>query len=66
MELLFWLVILPLSTIPAIVAVHRKCKNLVLIDLLSFFLGWTVIGGIVALIWAFVGETAAQPAPKSN
>ena len=42
--------------IPTIVAGMRKKRNLVSIGLLNFFLGWTVIGWIIALIWAFAHE----------
>ena len=34
----------------------RKKRNLISIGLLNFFLGWTVIGWIIALIWAFAHE----------
>lgn len=38
--------------IPTISAYSRKNKNATSILLLNLFLGWTVIGWVVALIWA--------------
>lgn len=46
------LIILALSFIPVIIAAVRKHNDTILIFLLTFFLGWTVIGWIVALIWS--------------
>ncbi len=42
--------------IPAIVAFNRKKSNRHAILLLNIFLGWTFIGWIVALVWAFTNE----------
>ena len=42
--------------VPTIIAGVRKKRNLISIGLLNFFLGWTVIGWIIALIWAFAHE----------
>lgn len=45
--------------IPAIVAVLRKTDHAPAIVLLNFFLGWTFIGWVAALVWA-----VAAPGPK--
>ena len=45
---------LALYFLPTIIAVARKKSNLLLIVLLNVFLGWTVIGWVVALILALV------------
>jgi len=37
---------------PSIVALARSKRDLLAIFLLNLFLGWSVIGWIVALIWA--------------
>ena len=42
--------------LPTIIAGVRKKRNLISIGLLNFLLGWTVIGWIIALIWAFAHE----------
>lgn len=39
--------------VPAIVAGAFKHPNATGIGVLNFFLGWTVIGWVVALVWAF-------------
>ncbi|HTM40494.1 MAG TPA: superinfection immunity protein [Terriglobales bacterium] len=38
--------------LPTIVALVRHKRNVVSILLLNLFLGWTLIGWIVALVWA--------------
>jgi hypothetical protein len=38
--------------VPFSIALLRGTKNLAAIFLLNFFLGWSVIGWIVAVIWA--------------
>jgi Superinfection immunity protein len=38
--------------LPFIVALARGKRDLLGIFLLNFFLGWTLIGWVVALIWA--------------
>jgi len=42
--------------LPTIVGSLRKKKNIGAIAVLNFFLGWTVIGWIVALMWAVAHE----------
>lgn len=55
-SLLVFAIVTALYFVPTIVAGMRKKRNLVSIGLLNFFLGWTVIGWIIALIWAFAHE----------
>jgi Superinfection immunity protein len=38
--------------LPSIIALARSKRDLLAIFLLNLFLGWSVIGWIVALIWA--------------
>jgi cytochrome c biogenesis protein CcdA len=38
--------------VPTLVANSNRHRNRVAIGMLNLFLGWTVIGWIVALIWA--------------
>ena len=45
---------------PAIAAAHRRRANLMSIFLLNLFLGWTILGWVGALVWAYL---AADPAP---
>jgi hypothetical protein len=42
--------------VPVAVATHRKCKASGGVFVLNLFLGWTIIGWVVALAWAAGGE----------
>ena len=48
--------------LPTGVAVIRKRTNTMAIFVLNFFLGWTLIGWVVSLIWA----VATDPGIKNN
>jgi Superinfection immunity protein len=59
MHVLFALCLLPFGAIhflPTIIAALRGSRSVVGIFLLNLFLGWTVIGWVIALIWAFRAE----------
>jgi hypothetical protein len=45
----FWFV---MYFLPSIVALARNKRDTAAILLLNLFLGWTVIGWVVALVWA--------------
>jgi len=45
---------------PTIVALARHKRNTLSIFLLNLFLGWTLVGWIIALVWA---STVDVPAP---
>jgi len=47
--------------IPSIYAHHAKKKNAEAITLLNLFLGWTVIGWVLALVWSATKESNAEP-----
>lgn len=38
--------------LPSIIALARSKRDTLAIFLLNFFLGWTVVGWVVALVWA--------------
>jgi hypothetical protein len=38
--------------LPSIIALARNKRDITAIVLLNFFLGWTMIGWVVALVWA--------------
>jgi Superinfection immunity protein len=38
--------------LPAIIGIARSKRDLLSIFLLNLFLGWTLIGWVVALVWA--------------
>ena len=51
------LIVFILYFLPALVAAHRKHRQTVPILLLNFFLGWSVLGWIFAIVWAFTNST---------
>jgi hypothetical protein len=59
MHLLFGLCLLPFGVIhflPTIIAAFRDSRHTVAIFLINLFLSWTVIGWVVALVWACTSE----------
>ena len=46
--------------LPTLVAVIRKHHNAMAIFLLNLFLGWSVIGWVVALVWSFTKPPPPQ------
>ena len=52
--------------LPWIVAAKRDHHQTVAIGLLNLFLGWTLLGWVLALVWAatVVRPTAQAPAPQ--
>jgi hypothetical protein len=53
---IWWLLGAAIYFLPIIVAVVRKKQKLLGIVLLNIFLGWSFIGWIIALIWAFSAD----------
>jgi len=50
--------------IPYILAKQNKKQNAGAIGALNFFLGWTLVGWVVALVWAMSKDAnVVQPAP---
>jgi len=45
--------------LPSIIALARGKRDLLAIFLLNLFLGWSVIGWIVALVWAAKNDVPA-------
>jgi Superinfection immunity protein len=43
--------------LPSLIALVRGKRDVVAIVVLNFFLGWTVIGWVVALVWALKTDT---------
>lgn len=52
LDLLFFLVALFIYFIPTIVAFARNHANALAIFILNLFLGFTLVGWVIALIWA--------------
>ncbi len=51
--LLFFAVVFGLYFLPSLVAVLRRHHNVVAIFVLNLTLGWTLLGWVAALVWAF-------------
>ena len=47
-----FLLLLSLYFLPTIIALLRRHRNALAIFLLNFFLGWSFIGWVVALVWS--------------
>jgi len=45
--------------LPSIVALARSKRDIAGIVVLNFFLGWTMIGWVVAMVWAVKAEVPA-------
>jgi len=42
--------------LPSIIAAHKRKKNSTAIVVLNLMLGWTVLGWIIALVWAVTND----------
>jgi Superinfection immunity protein len=60
------LFLISLHFLPTMVAVARRHRSRLAIFLVNFLLGWTVIGWIVAMIWACTGNTEAALLRRSQ
>jgi len=60
-EWLLILLFLPLYFLPTIVANARKNTNSQVIFVLNLLLGWTILGWIGAMIWAFSSTAKSIP-----
>lgn len=52
-SILLFLFLVVMYFAPALHAYNRKHENREAIFILNFFLGWTFLGWVIALIWAF-------------
>jgi Na+/H+-dicarboxylate symporter len=56
----FLLCLFVMYWLPTIIAVVRRTPSALGVAAINFFLGWTIIGWIVALIFALAAPPAAQ------
>lgn len=47
---------------PWFIALYRKHKNSLAIMVVTLFLGWTVVGWVIALVWASTDNTRKKSA----
>lgn len=67
--LTYWFILLLIYLYPYIVSVLRKHRNSTYILILNLFFGWTLIGWVVSLVWAFTSDQTASPiisGPKND
>jgi ABC-type cobalamin transport system permease subunit len=54
------IILLALYFLPVIIAMARKQRNTASILVVNVFLGWTLIGWVVALAWSLTDNTKKQ------
>ena len=59
-------ILLGLYFLPTIIVISRRKRNAVAVGALNFFLGWTLIGWVVALVWALAHDAHTPSAIESN
>jgi Superinfection immunity protein len=50
--------------LPSLIALLRSKRDLLSIALLNFFLGWTLIGWVVSLVWALKADVVVVYRPQ--
>lgn len=55
-----FLVLLGMYFLPTIIALAKQKPNGIAIAALNFFLGWTLIGWVVSLVWALSADRPQQ------
>ncbi len=48
----FSIIILVIYFLPTVIANDRRHNNTMAIAVLNFFLGWTLLGWVISLVWA--------------
>lgn len=56
----FLMILFLMYWLPTLVAIARHTPSALGVAALNFFLGWTVIGWIMALVWALAAGPAQQ------
>jgi hypothetical protein len=56
----FFLVIFVFYWLPTIIAIARHTHSALGVAALNFFLGWTIVGWVMALLWALAASPAQQ------
>ena len=62
-NLMMFFIVAAVYLLPTALAVYRGCKAAAWIVAIDVLLGWTIVGWIVALVWAFGGQ--ARPLPPT-
>ena len=56
----FFLALFVFYWLPTIIAIARHTHSALGVAALNFFLGWTVVGWVLALLWALAASPARQ------
>lgn len=56
-------VLLAIYFLPTIIAVCQSHRNMVSIAVVNFFLGWTMVGWVVAVAWSLSNASVSKPEP---
>lgn len=65
-EILLIIIFLVIYFLPSIIAKKNKKSNFRSIFLLNIFLGWTLIGWVVSLIWSLTNDNNSQTIIVNN
>lgn len=66
MEGFFLIVMLALYFVPTFVALAGEKQNATAIIILNIFMGWTLIGWVLALVWAAVKDPPKPPVARAD
>ena len=59
-------VLLAVYFLPTIIAVCQSHRNTASIVVVNFFLGWTMVGWVLAVAWALSNASGSKPEPASK
>ncbi len=54
----FILFLIAMYWLPTLIAIVRQAPSALGVATLNFFLGWTVVGWLLALVWALAANTS--------
>lgn len=57
---LYFVILLVTYILPMIVAINRNHRNKLAISMLNILLGWSLIGWIIAMVWACTSDVAPR------
>ena len=59
-------VLLAIYFLPTIIAVCQNHRNTASIVVVNFFLGWTMVGWVLAVAWSLSNASRSKPEPASR
>ncbi len=55
---------LALYFLPTIIAIHRDHRNAMALATLNLFLGWTLVGWVISLVWSLLANVSENGRPR--